>query len=135
MTRFGVGDAVFGVGSGSFAEYAVALEDKLARAPANLTSSQAAAVPISGMTAMNSALDDAGHLEPGQHVLIIGASGGVGTYAVQLAKALERRHRRVQHGQDRSGPVTSAPTGSSTTPTTTSLRHCLPLRPDPRHRW
>ena len=87
VTRFGVGDAVFGVGSGSFAEYAVALEDKLARAPANLTSSQAAAVPISGMTAIR-ALDDAGHLEPGQHVLIIGASGGVGTYAVQLAKAL-----------------------------------------------
>ena len=87
VTRFDVGDAVFGIGSGSFAEYAVALEDKLARAPANLTGSQAAAVPISGMTALR-ALRDAGHLEPGQRVLIIGASGGVGTYAVQLAKAL-----------------------------------------------
>jgi NADPH:quinone reductase-like Zn-dependent oxidoreductase len=87
VTRFKVGDAVFGIGSGSFAEYAVALEDKLARAPANLTGTQAAAVPISGMTALR-ALRDAGHLEPGQRVLIIGASGGVGTYAVQLAKAL-----------------------------------------------
>src|SRR4051812_36692696 len=52
VTRFVVGDAVFGVGSGSFAEYAVALEDKLARAPANVTATHAAAVPISGMTAM-----------------------------------------------------------------------------------
>ena len=86
VTRFAVGDAVFGVGSGSFAEYAVALEDKLARAPANLTATQAAAVPISGMTAIR-ALRDAGHLEPGQRVLIVGASGGVGSYAVQLAKA------------------------------------------------
>jgi NADPH:quinone reductase-like Zn-dependent oxidoreductase len=87
VTRFEVGDAVFGIGSGSFAEYAVALEDKLARAPANLTGTQAAAVPISGMTALR-ALRNTGHLEPGQRVLIVGASGGVGTYAVQLAKAL-----------------------------------------------
>jgi NADPH:quinone reductase-like Zn-dependent oxidoreductase len=87
VTRFEVGDAVFGIGSGSFAEYAVAREDKLARAPANLTSSQAAAIPISGMTALR-ALHDAGRIEQGCRVLIIGASGGVGTYAVQLAKAL-----------------------------------------------
>ena len=87
VTRFAVGDAVFGVGSGSFAEYAVALEDKLARAPGNVTATQAAAVPISGMTALR-ALHDAGRLEPGRRVLIVGASGGVGTYAVQLAKAL-----------------------------------------------
>jgi NADPH:quinone reductase-like Zn-dependent oxidoreductase len=87
VTRFNVGDAVFGVGRGSFAEYAVAREGKLARAPANITSSQAAAVPISGMTALR-ALRDAGHLDNGQRVLIVGASGGVGTYAVQLAKAL-----------------------------------------------
>ena len=87
VTRFDAGDKVFGIGSGSFAEYAVAHEDKLARAPANLTASQAAVVPISGMTALR-ALRDAGRLEPGQRVLIIGASGGVGTYAVQLAKVL-----------------------------------------------
>lgn len=86
VTRFAVGDTVFGIGSGSFAEYAVAPEVKLARAPANLTSSQAATVPISGMTALR-AVHDAGHLAKGQSVLIIGASGGVGTYAVQLAKA------------------------------------------------
>ena len=87
VTRFEAGDAVFGVGSGSFAEYAVAPEAKLARAPANLTASQGAVVPISGMTALR-ALRDVGRLEQGQRVLIIGASGGVGTYAVQLAKAL-----------------------------------------------
>jgi NADPH:quinone reductase-like Zn-dependent oxidoreductase len=86
VTKFAVGDAVFGVGSGSFAEYAIAIEDKLARAPANVTATQAAAVPISGMTAIR-ALHDAGHLAPGQRVLIVGASGGVGSYAVQLAKA------------------------------------------------
>jgi len=86
VTRFAVGDAVFGVGSGSFAEYSVAREDKLARAPANVTATEAAAVPISGMTALR-ALHDAGHLESGQRVLIVGASGGVGSYAVQLAKA------------------------------------------------
>ena len=87
VTRFDVGDAVFGIGNGSFAEYAVAPEDKLARSPANLTASEAAAAPISGTTAMR-ALRDAGRLEQGQRVLIVGASGGVGTYAVQLAKAL-----------------------------------------------
>ena len=87
VTRFAVGDAVFGIAPGAFAEYAVGREDKLAHAPTRLTPSQAAAVPISGMTALR-ALRDAGRLEDGQRVLVIGASGGVGTYAVQLAKAL-----------------------------------------------
>jgi NADPH:quinone reductase-like Zn-dependent oxidoreductase len=86
VTRFAVGDTVFGIGNGSFAEYAVARENRLARAPANLSASQAAVVPISGMTALR-ALNDAGHLASGQRVLIVGASGGVGTHAVQLAKA------------------------------------------------
>src|SRR4051812_46771562 len=87
VTRFDVGDAIYGIANGSFAEYATPLEGKGANAPAHLTSSQAAAVPISGMTALR-ALTDAGHLEHGRRVLIIGASGGVGSYAVQLAKAL-----------------------------------------------
>jgi NADPH:quinone reductase-like Zn-dependent oxidoreductase len=87
VTRFQPGDDVFGMSRGSFAEYAAAREDKLAHKPANLSFEQAAVVPISGGTALQG-LRDAGHIEAGQEVLIIGASGGVGTYAVQLAKAL-----------------------------------------------
>jgi NADPH:quinone reductase-like Zn-dependent oxidoreductase len=87
VTRFQPGDEVFGMSRGSFAEYAAAREDKLAHKPANLSFEQAAVVPISGGTALQG-LRDAGHIEAGQEVLIIGASGGVGTYAVQLAKAL-----------------------------------------------
>ena len=86
VTRFQPGDEVFGIGKGSYAEYTRAPEDKLAPKPANLTFEQAAAVAISGMTALQG-LRDHGKVGPGQKVLIIGASGGVGTYAVQLAKA------------------------------------------------
>jgi NADPH:quinone reductase-like Zn-dependent oxidoreductase len=86
VTRFQTGDEVFGIGRGSFAEYAAAREDKLANKPANLTFEQAAVVPISGGTAIQGLR--AGRVAAGQKVLIIGASGGVGTYAVQLAKAL-----------------------------------------------
>ena len=86
VTRFSVGDEVFGFGRGTFAEYAAAREDKLARKPVNLTFEQAAVVPVSGMTALL-ALTDAGHVQAGQNVLITGASGGVGSYAVQLATA------------------------------------------------
>ena len=87
VTKFSPGEEVFGTGHGSFAEYAVAPEDQLARKPRNLSFEQAAVVPVSGLTALH-ALTDVGHLQPGQQVLIIGASGGVGSYAVQLAKAL-----------------------------------------------
>ena len=87
VTRFAVGDEVYGVAPGSFAEHAVAREDKLAPKPASLSFEQAAVVPISASTALQ-ALTDHGRLESGQHVLVIGASGGVGSYAVQLAKAL-----------------------------------------------
>jgi NADPH:quinone reductase-like Zn-dependent oxidoreductase len=86
-TQFRPGDQVFGICDGSFAEYACAREDKFVRKPANLTFEQAAAVPTSALTALQG-LRDAGKLEPGQKVLIIGASGGVGTFAVQIAKAL-----------------------------------------------
>ncbi len=85
VTRFAVGDEVFGIGKGSFAEYACAREDKLARKPSNLTLEQAAVIAVSGLAALQS-LRDAGRVKPGQHVLVIGASGGVGTFAVQLAK-------------------------------------------------
>ena len=86
VTRFKPGDEVFGMSRGSFAEYAAAREDKLAHKPAGLSFELAAVVPISGGTAIQG-LRDAGRVEAGQKVLIIGASGGVGTYAVQLAKA------------------------------------------------
>jgi len=85
VTRFAVGDEVFGIARGSFAEYAVAREAKLARKPAALTFAQAAAFAVSGLTALQG-LRDAGRLRTGQKVLVIGASGGVGSYAVQLAK-------------------------------------------------
>ena len=87
VTRFQPGDEVFGVSKGSFAEFAAARENKLARKPSNLTFEQAAAVPVSGMTALRG-LVDVGSTTEGQKVLIIGASGGVGSYAVQIAKAL-----------------------------------------------
>jgi NADPH:quinone reductase-like Zn-dependent oxidoreductase len=86
VTRFAIGDEVYGVAPGSFAEYAVAPEDKLARKPKNLSFAQAAAIPVSAGTALQ-ALVDAGRVQAGQSVLVVGASGGVGTYAVQLAKA------------------------------------------------
>jgi NADPH:quinone reductase-like Zn-dependent oxidoreductase len=86
VTEFKLGDRVFGTCQGSFAEYACARRDKLAPAPANLTAAQAAAVPISGCTALQG-LRDKGRVRAGQRVLIIGAGGGVGTFAVQLAKA------------------------------------------------
>src|SRR6478735_6193935 len=85
VTKFQVGDEVFGMSRGSFAEYAAAREDKLTRKPANASFEQAATVGISGGTALQAL--EAGRVQPGQRVLIIGASGGVGSYAVQLAKA------------------------------------------------
>lgn len=80
------GDEVFGVGVGTFAEFAVAKAKLLAPKPANLTFEQAAALPTSGTTALQM-VRDAGKVRPGQQVLILGAGGGVGSYAVQLAKA------------------------------------------------
>ncbi|CUR55200.1 Alcohol dehydrogenase zinc-binding domain protein [metagenome] len=86
VTRFEVGDEVYGIGKGSFAELAAAREDKLARKPANLGFEQAAVVPVSGLTALQ-AVHDVGQVKAGQRVLVVGASGGVGSFAVQLAKA------------------------------------------------
>ncbi|BFV55139.1 NAD(P)-dependent alcohol dehydrogenase [Kitasatospora sp. CMC57] len=87
VTRFRPGDEVYGIAAGAFAEYACAKADRLAHRPANLTHAQSAAVPVSGPTALQ-AVRDAGRLKPGQRVLVIGAAGGVGTFAVQIAKAL-----------------------------------------------
>jgi NADPH:quinone reductase-like Zn-dependent oxidoreductase len=86
VTEFRPGDEVFGICEGSFAEYACARADKLVPKPANLTFEQAAVVPISGLTALQG-VRDRGQVQPGQRVLVIGAAGGVGSFAVQLAKA------------------------------------------------
>ena len=86
VTRFQPGDAVFGWCDGSFAEYACAPEDHFAPKPANLSFEQAAAVPTSGFAALQG-LRDMGEIQPGQKVLVIGAAGAVGLFAVQLAKA------------------------------------------------
>jgi NADPH:quinone reductase-like Zn-dependent oxidoreductase len=87
VTRFRPGDEVFGWCTGGFAERVVTSEDSLADLPADTTHEEAAAVPASGFAALQ-AVRDAGRLQPGQLVLIVGASGGVGTFAVQIAKAL-----------------------------------------------
>ena len=91
ITQFQVGDAVFGdlsaLGRGGFAEYVAAPEHVLERKPANLSFAETAAVPMTAVTALQG-LRDKGQIQPGQKVLINGASGGVGTFAVQIAKAL-----------------------------------------------
>ena len=91
VTRFGAGEEVYGVSTvGSFAEHARSRERDLARKPANVSFEQAAAVPVSGMTALQG-LRDVGRVQPGQQVLVIGAAGGVGSFAVQLAHAFGAR--------------------------------------------
>jgi NADPH:quinone reductase-like Zn-dependent oxidoreductase len=87
VTRFRAGDAVFGAARGAFAEYACALESRLAMKPANISFEQAAAITVAGLTALQG-LRDKGRLQAGQKVLINGAAGGVGSFAVQIAKAL-----------------------------------------------
>lgn len=87
VTRFQPGDEVFGWCAGAFAELVVTGEDSLVPKPANVTFEQAAAVPVAAITALQG-LRDKGKLQPGQQVLVTGASGGVGTFAVQLAKHL-----------------------------------------------
>ncbi|MEJ2289409.1 MAG: NAD(P)-dependent alcohol dehydrogenase [Deinococcales bacterium] len=87
VTQFGAGDEVFGWCQGAFAEYAATTETSLAAKPAALSFEQAAAVPMAGITALQALRDQAG-LEAGQRVLVNGASGGVGTFAVQVAKAM-----------------------------------------------
>jgi NADPH:quinone reductase-like Zn-dependent oxidoreductase len=88
VTRFQPGDEVFGASTaGTYAEYAAAPESRLARKPANVSFEQAAAVPTSGQTALH-AVRDAGEVRAGQRVMVIGASGGIGSFAVQIAKSL-----------------------------------------------
>lgn len=86
VTRFRPGDEVFGAARGTVAEYVSARVDRLVGKPGNITFEQAAAVPVAALTALQG-LRDKGRLLPGQKVLVIGASGGVGTFAVQIARA------------------------------------------------
>jgi len=86
VTQFKPGDQVFGACLGACAEYACAMEDRLALKPANLSFEEAAAVPVAALTALQG-LRDKGRIQPGQKVLVDGASGGVGTFAVQIAKS------------------------------------------------
>lgn len=86
-SRYRPGDDVYGTCEGSFAQYVAASENKIAVKPANLTFVQAATVPIAGTTALQ-AVRDAGQVRAGQTVVIVGAAGGVGSFAVQIAKAL-----------------------------------------------
>jgi NADPH:quinone reductase-like Zn-dependent oxidoreductase len=86
VSEFAPGDQVFGIANGSFAEFATALATKISRAPAGITAVQAAAVPVSGLTAIQAVRDQAA-VSNGQRVLVVGASGGVGSFAVQIAKA------------------------------------------------
>jgi NADPH:quinone reductase-like Zn-dependent oxidoreductase len=86
VTQFKPGDEVFGVAPGSYAEYATAREDRLALKPANCSFEEAGAVGIAGFTALQ-ALRDKGNIQSGQNVLVNGAGGGVGTFAVQIAKS------------------------------------------------
>ena len=87
VTSISVGDGVFGSGSGAFGEYGVAAEIDLAPKPANVTFEQAAAVPMSALTALQG-LRDVARVQPGQRVLVNGAGGGIGTFAVQMAKGM-----------------------------------------------
>jgi NADPH:quinone reductase-like Zn-dependent oxidoreductase len=89
VTVFKPGDEVYGFGHGAFAEYITVREDSLAPKPRNLTFEQAAAVPLAAVTALQGL--HAGGIQPGQHVLIVGASGGVGTFAMQIATHLGTR--------------------------------------------
>lgn len=87
VTEFKAGDEIFGLAPGAFAEYACANRRKVALKPANLSFAAAAAIPVAALTALQG-LRDKGRVQPGQRVLIYGAGGGVGTFAVQVAKAL-----------------------------------------------
>jgi NADPH:quinone reductase-like Zn-dependent oxidoreductase len=99
VTRLKPGDEVFGVAVGAFAEYALSTEDRLAPKPPNLTFEQAAALPVAGISALQG-LRDQGHVHSGQRVLIHGAGGGVGTFAVQIAKALGAYVTAVTSGRN-----------------------------------
>ena len=133
VTGFAPGDEVYGTCEGSFAEFARTKADRLSPKPANLSFEQAAAVPVSGLTALQG-LRDKARVEEGERVLITGASGGVGSYAVQIAKAL---------GAEVTGVCSTAKVDLVTSlgadhvvdyPREDVTADRRPLRRDPRHR-
>ena len=148
VTRFSAGDEVFGFGRGTFAEYAAASEDKLVRKPASLSFEQAAVLPVSAVTALL-ALTDAGRIQSGQKVLVTGASGGVGSYAVQLAAAFGAEvtgvcstakadlvrslgaAQVIDYTQDDFAAAYAATTSSSTSPGTPACHGCAARSPPP----
>ncbi len=150
VTEFKPGDDVYGSCDGSFAEYALARAELLARKPANLSYEQAAAVPVSGVAALQ-AVRDRAHVQVGQKVLIIGAAGGVGTFAVQIAKAYGAevtgvcsttqvdlvRSIGADHVIDytaKTSPTASTTTTRSSTPEATARSHNSVARSrDPEH--
>jgi len=99
VTQFKPGDEVYGVGFHAYAEYAVARENRVALKPKNRSFEESAAVPIAGFTALQ-ALRNHGHIEPGKKVLINGAGGGVGTFAVQIAKSFGAEVTAVTNTQN-----------------------------------
>ena len=99
VTQFKPGDEVYGVGYHGYAEYAVARENRIALKPKNHSFEESAAVPIAGFTALQ-ALRNHGHIEPGKKVLINGAGGGVGTFAVQIAKSFGAEVTAVTNTQN-----------------------------------
>ena len=123
---------MFGWCAGAFAEYARATEDHFVNKPANLTFEQAAAVGVSASTALQLLRDDAS-VRPGQRVLINGASGGVGTFAVQIAKAFGADVTGVQHQESRAGPVDRCRPRHRLQPGGLQSR-CRALRRHPRQR-
>jgi NADPH:quinone reductase-like Zn-dependent oxidoreductase len=105
VTQFKPGDEVFGVCRGALAEYACTVEQKLALKPVNLSFEDAASVPVAAITALQG-LRDKGRIRPGHKVVVDGASGGVGTFAVQIAKSFRRgSHRRVQREKREHGAI------------------------------
>ena len=135
VTQFKPGDDVFGGKTGAFAEYVCALADRaVALKPANITFEQAASVPIAAITALQG-LRDKGKVQPGQKVLINGASGGVGTFAVQIAKSFRRRcYRRMQWEECRSRPINRCGPGHRLYKGGFHQERAA-LRPDSRQRW
>lgn len=95
VTGLTAGEAVFGMGDGSLAEYLAAPADRAVRKPERMTFEQATAVPLAGLTALQ-ALRDKAQVRSGRHILIVGAAGGIGTFAVQLAKAFGAEVAGVQ---------------------------------------
>jgi NADPH:quinone reductase-like Zn-dependent oxidoreductase len=119
VARLKPGDEVFGAGAGTLAEYVAVEEDGLVLKPADVSFEQAAAVPVAGLTALQG-LRDKGRVQPRQQVLINGASGGVGTFAVQVAKSFGAEVTACAAPGTWTWSVLSAPTRSSTTPKRTS---------------